>query len=573
MNAAADVAPMLGGLRVLAAADDAAVLRTIERTCTAEHHAFHFATGVAEALATGTTEQPDLAFVDVTLDNGAGLALVHHLPAVCTHAVVYAIVPPPHLELGTQAMALGAAGILLAPPSGDGLLLALSEVRGRREAALERTRLLRELEAWKLRSGRLERIARLAGQGDRAEAALAIAEGLAEASRASGAAIYVVQGDRPEDRTRLAAVGSAAMLDAKGGLGQSLEGAQLRNLAVGGRTVGYAFLDNPSKLEDASVQALLDVASAVLAAASPVPTRASESIRPARVFPRARFKDAATRELELARRHGRRLAIGALLAPDPEGQELEELVLAVVRESDVLGRGDGGEYFLLLPETGALGAHACRRRVLRLASSVETTRGPASRRSLDRASGPRLMLGVATYPHDGAVLESLMDRARRRAEGAARSIVHERDLPARPLRDVFELLLDDPLPEDAPASPSFSRATLPKADAQALVAAACREALRGGSTTLIVATRPESGTLSVSRASALDPLVTLHEVDASRLDVPGPVEALVLVAEHGTWTYCARIFEHTVLAACSADPILADLLAERLAKASGVRFA
>ena len=254
------------GLRVLAAVDDVAVLRTIERACTAEKHSFHFATGVAEALATGKNEQPDLAFVDVTLESGAGLALVHHLPAVCSHAVVYALVPPPQLELGVQAMSLGAASILLAPPSGDGLLLALSEVKTRRAAAFERTRLLAELEAWTRRSERVERVARLAVQGNRAAAALAMAEGLAEASRASGAAIYVVEGDRPQDRTRLAAVGSAAMRDAQGGLGQSLEGAQLLSLAFGGKTVGYAFLDNPSGLEDATVQALLHIVSTVLGA-------------------------------------------------------------------------------------------------------------------------------------------------------------------------------------------------------------------------------------------------------------------------------------------------------------------
>jgi DNA-binding NtrC family response regulator len=163
------------GLRILAAVADAAVLRTIERTCSGEDLSFFFATDVAEALAAGTAEQPDVAFVDVTLDGGAGLALVHHLPAVSSHSSVYAIIPGRRMELGSQAMALGAAGILVAPPSGDGLLLAISEVRTRRAAAAERARMLAELTTVKRRTELLETVAALAAESDPAKAALRIA--------------------------------------------------------------------------------------------------------------------------------------------------------------------------------------------------------------------------------------------------------------------------------------------------------------------------------------------------------------------------------------------------------------
>jgi hypothetical protein len=64
----------------------------------------------------------------------------------------------------------------------------------------------------------------------------------------------------------------------------------------------------------------------------------------------------------------------------------------------------------------------------------------------------------------------------------------------------------------------------------------------------------------------------LQDVDASHLAALGGAETIVLVAEHGTWTYCARSTAGVVLAAHSADPLLADVLADRLARASGVRL-
>jgi len=587
----ADAAPDASGrLRVLAAATDAAVLLTIERACSAEHHAFLFATDATEAIQTGTTEQPDLAFVDVTLDGGAGLALVHHLPAVIHRVSVYAIVPPARLELGSQAMALGASGFLLAPPSGDGLLLAISEVRARRTAAEERLRIGAELADWRRRTGLVEGIAELAGNEDRAKTALVIAEALAEASRASGAAVYVVTGDRPEDRTRLAAVGSASLLVDKGEdlaqtPGAGLDGIHLIPLALGTRTVGYVLLDHASGPDDGGVRALAHVASAVLGAwpllppASPsIGLDPSGAASEGPVYPYPRFQDTAKREVDRARRHGRRLAIGAILPPKPQLQEqevrlLEDLILGLIRESDVLGRGPSGAYYLLLPETGSLGAHACRRRVLRLASPENETedrrRGAPPRGPFQ----PALAIGVATYPHDGAVLDALTDRARRRAEEAAHSIVHSRGLASRPLGEIVDSLLDAPLEDAATANPPFSRAELSVGAAHALVAAACHEALRGWRATLLVAFRPESGTLAVVRAAAGDDEhATLHAIDGSRLASSGGAEAVILVAEHGTWAYCARSSAGVVLAAHSADPLLADLLADRLTRAPGVKL-
>jgi ActR/RegA family two-component response regulator len=576
MSSASDVASDIASdipmgsesIRILAATIDAAVLSTIERTCSSEEHRFVFATGVAEAIALGTREQPDLAFVDVTLEGGAGLALVHHLPAVCSHALVYAIVPPSHLEFGSQAMALGAAGILLAPPSGDGLLLAIGEVRQRRAAGEERARLQSELAAWKRRTELVERVARLADEGDRPKAALAIAEAIAEASRASGVAIYSAFGDTPKERTRLAAIGSAALLN-DDAMGKSLDGVKLLTLALGGRTVGYALLDNASGLERDAMRPLLEMASAVLAAGQPhssaPPSGAHAAAAWSRIYALEQFKDTASREIDRAKRHGRRLVIGVILTSDLREPVIEQILLDSIRESDVLAKGAPGEYYLLLPETGAIGAHACRRRMLRLAS-------PKGPRVDAGAHSAKLAIGMAAYPHDGQAFESLGARARTRALEATRSIVHAHPFATKPLSEVIDALLATPIPPGGAGSPHFARLDVPALAIASLSAAACGQAQRGGSTTILVASQMDSRTLRAVRAIAEGTATVLHAVDAGRFEHCDNAEAVVVVAEHGTWTLCARLEDAQTRLVHSADPLLADVVAEKLAKASGLRL-
>ncbi len=577
MSSASDLASVVAddvpedsrrSIRVLAASADDTLLATVERACASEKHRFMFATDVAQAISTGTTEQPDLAFVDVALEGGAGLALVHHLPVVCGHALVYAIIPPAHVEFGSQAMALGAAGILLAPPSGDGVLLAMAEVRQRRAAEEERARLQSELSAWKRRTELVERVARLADEGDRTKAALAIAEALAEATRASGAAIYSVDGDPPEDRIRLAAVGSAALLADDDRVNPSREGIHTLALTLGGRTVGYALLDNASGLDGDAMRPLLEMASAVLAAGQPQrPSLQTNDGRGSsawsRIYALDHFKDTASREIDRARRYGRRLVVGVILVSDPRESFIEPILLDALRESDVLAKGSHGEYYLLLPETGAIGAHACRRRMLRLASPKGGNVGE---------TGAKLSIGIATYPHDGHAFESLAERARGRAVEATHSLVHTHPFGATPLAEVIDALLEVPEPANGVWSPRLARVELPSGAHSSLSAVACGEALRGGPATILLAFQEESRTLDAVRVVTDGRGATLHAVEAVRIENCGNAEAVVVVAEHGTWTLCARLEGARTRVVHSADPLLADVVAQKLAKASGMRL-
>ena len=124
----------------------------------------------------------------------------------------------------------------------------------------------------------------------------------------------------------------------------------------------------------------------------------------------AYFVDLAGREIDLARRHGRRFALATVevdAAAKLEGRAAVELVLAAVRDTDVVARADDQELLLLLPETGTKGARTLRRRIL------DRTEQHA------RASGSKTLpmrVGLASFPFDGEDLSRLLRIARRRSE-------------------------------------------------------------------------------------------------------------------------------------------------------------
>ena len=88
----------------------------------------------------------------------------------------------------------------------------------------------------------------------------------------------------------------------------------------------------------------------------------------------AYFVDIAGREIDKARRYGRRFALATIALDENAALErvstdLAEVVLGAVRDTDVLARVDEREFYLLMPETGGVGAQSCRRRVLQSAAA------------------------------------------------------------------------------------------------------------------------------------------------------------------------------------------------------------
>ena len=571
-------------LRILVASSDAEVIEAMQRAMEGGPDRLHCATDVTEALAMASSGEYHLAFVDVSMEDDAALALVHHLPAVSKTLSVHALAPPGRMELASQAVSLGAVGLMVTPPTGDGVLMAINEVRSRLAAIGARAALEAELAQVKRRAELLDRVVRLARGSGHAEAVRAIAEALAEASGAKGVALYATFDAHKSECVRLAATGTmkdAATLCRGEQLAEFAEqrSARILPLQTEQGTIGICLLEGDEPERERDVAGMIDLATAVLALIDSRQTRGRDAIKDerGRVYTFAYFQDIAAREAEKAKRHGRRLTICSLVL-DPQSEpsaraELEDVVLSVVRDTDVFAAYGDQEYYLLLPETGTLGAHSCRRRMLTRAEGDRRARSGASsdRRGPVPARGAfPLSIGTATYPHDGILLDKLVRTARRRASDQARSAVHSLALAPMALGDVIDTLLARPILDAGVSSPfpiDLSTAAL-----LSLVSQACREARRGGSATVFVTMQPGMGLVSSARQAVRDAAdVNVKVIDARGVEGCGDVEAIVIAAEHGTWICCGRIAKERFRGVHATDPLLADLIAHRLAQAAGVR--
>jgi DNA-binding response OmpR family regulator len=130
-------------LNVVAIVPDAATIELMSATLKGSGDRLSVATDLAEGLSRVSAQVPDVAFVDVTLGDSAGLAVLHHVRALAPNVVVFALTSADRLDLGVQAVALGGAGVLVKPISGDELLNAVSDVRTRIGERIERAELMR----------------------------------------------------------------------------------------------------------------------------------------------------------------------------------------------------------------------------------------------------------------------------------------------------------------------------------------------------------------------------------------------------------------------------------------------
>jgi hypothetical protein len=165
--------------------------------------------------------------------------------------------------------------------------------------------------------------------------------------------------------------------------------------------------------------------------------------------------------------------------------------------------------------------------------------------------------------------------ARHRAEVCRVSAVERLGLRKLGLSEIVDALLAEPAGA-GPQNPLLDvpRAIeLPMTDVVGLVQAATREAARGGSA-LAALTRHSGvgigGTLAGETGTAGPRQV--HAVDVSALPGCANVEVCALVAEHGAYALVGRSEGHSVRAVHAADPLLADLLIQRLSQASGTRW-
>ncbi len=577
-----------GALAVLVIASDAATRDLFPRVV--QRDQLFVTSDLSEALALALAHPPDAAFVEI--GTGAGLAMVHHLNAIAPSVTIFALASRTGLDAAANAVALGGAGLLMLPIGGDEILSSIESVRMRLAERAFRVELEQGARLAARAAGWMGRVSELADSSSRSSAAEQLGAVLCEATGASAAAMYLFAEGRPSELTCVAASPELATAPSFGTETDVLDHARRERLLavpLATRTlkVGHALIASrssapPSSLTDGVPRApraadglvkLLATQGATALAflgererstGAPVKDPGSSA------YSFAYYVDVAGREIDKARRYGRRFAIvtvafdagddtsGAVMRPP----EIADQILLCARDIDVLARVDEHELHLLMPESDGLTAHACRRRIL--ARFAE--KGP---RALPRG----LLVGAATFPHDGRDLSQLLRVARRRAEATRSSIVHrlgDGSVKIVDLLDALEWEAGTPSLEDLGAPRPI---TLPVADLAALAAAVTADAVRGGAVLITVA-HHAGLCLGAAVRAALLPIrdnVTLHTLDV-RGQGGDDVEALSIIAEHACYALIGRNQAGVVKGLHAADPLLADALAERLGRAAGLRI-
>ncbi|MCS6899080.1 MAG: response regulator [Myxococcales bacterium] len=572
--------PSLGRLRILVVAGDPAVLELCRTVFNNSGDNLVLLGSLASGVQEVQEAPPDLAFIDVALEQRAALALVHHIKAISQEAEVYAVTTMAALDAASQAVSLGATGVIMSPPSGDELLSAANGVKARRAAVQLRTQLRVENDGFRRALGYIARMANLADQLEGDNVGLAVAELFREASGMPQVALYLPTLEGANELRLSVSVGSLggapAFCDEMGLMRYAKEASlEVIPLLAGRLSMGHVLVGGAPWQEGPMRQAVHVLA----AQATTLLMLAAERERVGRgtikdgatsAYTFAYFVDIAGREIDKAKRHGRRFALATIMissTPSPDGPpsravDVADTVLSIVRDSDVLARVDEHEFYLLLPETGGFGAQSCRRRILALESS-------------GKLQG--VSMGVATFPHDGTDLLRLLRMAKRRADASRFSVVSLFKLQCLSLQELTDALLwnADIAQGKLPPSPEVPRVLdLPLVDVLSLVTAAISQAVRGGLTSVIVAQQDEMGLATAVRAfpKKHQEEFQVHYVDVRHRDGCEDIQVLAIIAEHGSYALLGRVDHGIFQGLHAADPLLADLLVQRLGELLGVHF-
>jgi DNA-binding response OmpR family regulator/GGDEF domain-containing protein len=574
-------------LHVVAIVSEAKTATLMARTLAQSGDQLRVSQDLAEGLALAASEAPDVVFIDMGLGQGAGLAVVHHVRALSPGVTIYALASERSLPLGAQAVALGGTGVLMLPLSGDELLTSLAEVRGRRAERQLRKKLQAEADMSRRAAALAADLAVISEATSRRQAAERLLPILAEAAGASAGLLYLPAGEGARQLLRATTLGrlpdSPTFCEEIELLDYANEHQlQVLRLALRREQGGLALLKTALTWRTGEPPPLLDLLTAQATTMLALIGEREQSQRSAMKDPGssaytfAYFVDVAGREIDKARRYGRRFALATISltesTPQAEGGaqsqavEVVERVLAVVRDTDVLARVDENEFYLLMPETGGLGAQICRRRVVRELAGLRGLRtGGRVRHSL--------MVGVATFPHDGGDLSQLLRVAKHRAEASQKSLVWRAGLDRLALSEMFDALEWSDTGSEADTAPDSARQiTLPSVDLVTLALCVVAEAVRGGNT-LVIASQRAGMSIGGAVRSVLErdrEDVRFEVVDISLVPECADLEVLLVTAQHGVYVLLGRHEGDRVRAFHANDPLLADLLSQRLADATGI---
>jgi GGDEF domain-containing protein/DNA-binding response OmpR family regulator len=539
-------------------------------------HRLLLARDATHALELAEVEQPEIALIDVSVGDGAGLAMVHHVKALAPASAVYALALPTALEAGAHALALGGAGLLLLPLDGDEVVSVVAAVAAQRAQQRRTAEVERAAHAHEQATTWIAEVAELA-ELDRATAAERLASVLMAATHTGDALIYLAMAG---GATELGRVFATAGLGRAPAFGAELEilsfaaqaGLTVVPLTVRKLSIGHVLLKDPSATATdglvAALAAQAATAFALLAEREHASGGGSMKDPTSSAYSFAYYADVAGREIDKARRHNRRFSIATVVLDDAESlpaggaAEVADQLLKAARDIDVLARVDEREFHVLLPECDGMGAHASRRRMLgRLQSSSQVQ------------LADKLLVGLATFPQDGRDLSQLLRAARRRAEQAKESVVHLVGAAKATLAE----LADARQGETSDPSQSIARARpfeLSLAELAELAAAVVAESSRGGATFIAVAHHPGL-CLGAAVRAAVGPGregSVLHAMDTHAEAEVDNLEALAVFAEHGAYAIVGRSDGGVVRGIHAADPLLADLVGSLIGRAAGLRI-
>jgi ActR/RegA family two-component response regulator len=555
-------------LKILVVVDDEDVRRSLEHVIREEGDVHVAASTIEDAVNIATADRVDVAFVELRVEGGAALALCHHLPSICPGARVHVILQPVEIARGPEALSLGASGVLVAPPTGEEIARVLNDFKDELVRKREITTLEAKLVRERKRLETYDRLIRFARGAAPSDAVRAIVDGVAQLSAAQGVALYATFGNDDSERVLLAGIGTALDLPSAcqpADLSRlvSARGARVVPLIAQTGPIGMLVLDRAPPTAEPEITQLADLAAAMLS----IVDRQDPLDESVRVFPPKHFRSVAERLLTLAQRHDRRCSVLAISIPGDKPNRREEAtreIADIVRTTDALCGLEDGDLVLFLPETGGLGAQACRRRILArlLGDRRARPKGSGGRSQDPRSKGPPVAVGVATFPHDGTSLRRLVKSARARAIDDARSPVHALLLDGLPLQEIVDALLARPMLDAGPRS-SYPLDVACTA-LFALAARACKEAQRGGESHVTTTLQPGLGVAAAARQVGAPRVHDLRAQTGCE-----NIEAIVIEAEHGAWVCCGRIVGERFQGVHAADPLLADVIERRLSAAGG----
>ena len=525
-------------MKVMLVTQQDEVRRVVDETLAGSDNDVVAAADLAAGLAIAVERSPQIAVIDMSLAGGAALAMVHHVLASSPNTAIYVLAPPAAFEAASEALSLGATGLLVAPLTGDALLRAVADVHARLANEARVLKLAAEMrDATELVEAMTQALL-VARSGDQRALGETLLTLFLIASGARGVAIYGEERAADGARPRIAGYGTALeLLDRY----NDLELAQLATarqgevigLAVEARMFGCVLLERPDPMRTARVHRVIDFATALL----PLGAMARSAIAEDTTAPRSRalpahvFERLVQRDVDGAQ-PGRDVSILCALAKSGE-VDTGPLGPALALPGAAIGASEAGDAFVLLPKTPY-----------------------ASARALLLDVG--LPVGLASAPADGRNAAALLRTARARAMRAGKAPPIARTLRDRPLADVITAVVSAKYPTIV--SLDVARDAL-----ESTLLHACRHASAVGGAEVVVAHAGDATGAVANVQSAAGSKSKVRAVKLEGSAHAGTLVVLVLTPRAG-WGMVSRERDGRTLAVHTSDAIVLELLRSRLAE-------